>query len=161
MTEVKRLVTIPGSDQIQIVITNAGNRMQVYDCRRMGGSKCVGVPMTKACMAGPKLCGSQTEEECFKQECNDDSDSNSDARTGDSLDIVYRYKLDAETSWIETQDGKPISHYWNEDWKKNGKDYDQNNNDWGGWNNGHKRSKSWDKNWNKHGQGDRDWKRSR
>ena len=117
VTEVKRLVTIPGSDQIQIVITNAGNRMQVYDCRRMGGSKCVGVPMTKACMAGPKLCGSQTEEECFKQECNDDSDSNSDARTGDSLDIVYRYKLDAETSWIETQDGKPISHYWNEDWK--------------------------------------------
>ena len=45
--------------------------MRDYDCRRMGGSICAGVPRTRSCMAGPKICPSwQGEYACFVDECN-------------------------------------------------------------------------------------------
>ena len=36
----------------------------------MGGSLCEDVPMTQACVVGPKPCGGLTEYECFYDDCN-------------------------------------------------------------------------------------------
>merc|ERR1711862_514687 len=44
--------------------------LQDYDCRRMGGSICDGVPMTESCMAGEKCCGNLSEYKCFYDVCN-------------------------------------------------------------------------------------------
>ena len=45
--------------------------LQDYNCRRILNTKCIDVPMTQSCMAGPLVCDpDQSEYDCFYEACN-------------------------------------------------------------------------------------------